>query len=103
MMSPVTGCYPFPEGTHMALGEADPKVVERLIELTSLNKRDATKIARAGRLANEPAHWSLIWEKTPADHAHSLLEGDVPSTRDQEEGPRIGPGAIRGAGAVDSH
>lgn len=86
----------------MALGEADPKVVERLIELTSLNKRDATKIARAGRLVNVPAHWSLIWEKTPADHAYYLLEGEVSITRDQEEVTRLGPGEIIGEVAIVS-
>src|SRR3546814_7153333 len=39
---------------------------------------------------NVPANWSLIWEKTPADKAYIILEGDVAVRRRGEEIARLG-------------
>lgn len=84
------------------MAQDHPDVIERLIELTSLPRADAAKVAQAGRLVNVPARWSLIWEKTPADHAYLLLSGEVSIMRDQKEVARLGPGEILGEVAIIS-
>lgn len=49
---------------------------------------------------NVPANWSLIWEKTPADKAYIILEGDVAVRRRGEEIARLGPGDTVGETAI---
>lgn len=86
----------------MPRNHVDPALIEQLTKLTSLSKDDAIKIAKAGRLVNVPARWSLIWEKTPADHAYFILDGEVSISKDHQEIARLGAGEIIGEVAIVS-
>lgn len=81
----------------------DPAVVKRLKELTSLSDDEITEVAKAGRLVHLPAHWSLMWEKTPADAAYYILEGDVSIQRNREEVATLSAGDFLGEVAIVSH
>lgn len=81
----------------------DPMVVNRLKELTSLSDAEIGEVAKAGRVVHLPAHWSLIWEKTPADAAYYILEGEVSIQRDHKEIAALGAGDFIGEVAIVSH
>ncbi len=82
---------------------ADPAVVSRIKELTSLTDSEANDVANAGRVVNVPASWSLIWEKTPADNAYFILEGTVSIRRDGVEIATLTAGDFIGEIAIVSH
>ena len=81
----------------------DPAVVRRLKELTSLSDDEAGEVAKAGRVVHLPSHWALIWEKTPADAAYYILEGEVSIQRNHEEIATLGAGDFIGEVAIVSH
>ena len=81
----------------------DPEVVKRLKELTSLSDDEIGAVAKAGRVVHLPAHWALIGEKTPADAAYYILEGEVSIQRNHEEIANLGAGDFIGEVAIVSH
>lgn len=81
----------------------DKEVVARLKELTSLADSEINEVAKAGRLVHLPANWSVIWEKTPADNAYYILEGDVSIRRNKEEIATLGAGDFIGEVAIVNH
>ncbi len=76
------------------------KAIDRFSVLTDAELR---MIADAGTAVNVPANWSLIWEKTPADKAYVILEGEVAVRRGGEEVARLGVGDTVGESAIVNH
>ncbi|MGI9156335.1 MAG: Crp/Fnr family transcriptional regulator [Marmoricola sp.] len=52
---------------------------------------------------NIPANWSLMWERTPADKAYIVLDGELSVRKGKEEIARLGPGDIVGETAIVNH
>ncbi|MEP6815318.1 MAG: cyclic nucleotide-binding domain-containing protein [Marmoricola sp.] len=68
-----------------------------------LTDAELRRIVEAGTQVNVPANWSLIWEKTPADKAYIVLEGELSVRKGKEEVARLGPGDIVGETAIVNH
>lgn len=68
-----------------------------------LSDAELEKIVKAGTKVTVPEHWSLIWEKTPADKAYILLDGEVVVRKGKEEIARLGPGDVVGESAIVNH
>ena len=56
-----------------------------------------------GRHVRLPANWSLIWEKTPADKAYLIVDGEVSVRKGGNEVARLGPGDVIGEMAIVGH
>jgi CRP/FNR family transcriptional regulator, cyclic AMP receptor protein len=67
------------------------------------NDREVDRIKNTGTFVTLPADWSPIWEKTGADKAYIILEGEASVRRKGEEIARLGPGDIFGEGAILNH
>ena len=81
----------------------DPPVIARLKELTSLSDSEIAQVAKAGQLVNLPESWAVIWEKTPADAAYYILEGEVSIRRGGKEIATLGAGDFLGEVAILTH
>jgi CRP-like cAMP-binding protein len=82
---------------------AQPERLAGLNRLESLSDADLQTVVRAGRQVHLPAHWSLIWEKTPADKAYLIVDGEVSVRKGGEEVARLGPGDVIGEMAIVNH
>lgn len=80
-----------------------PEKLARLNRLEALDDADLAKVVRAGRHVHLPADWSLIWEKTPADKAYLIVEGEVSVRKAGQEVARLGPGDVIGEMAIVGH
>jgi CRP-like cAMP-binding protein len=80
-----------------------PEELGRLNRLEGLSDDDLTRVVRAGRHVHLPAEWSLIWEKTPADKAYLIVDGEVSVRRAGQEVARLGPGDVIGEMAIVNH
>jgi CRP/FNR family cyclic AMP-dependent transcriptional regulator len=60
-------------------------------------------VVRAGRHVHLPADWALIWEKTPADKAYLIVDGEVSVRKGGQEIARLGPGDVIGEMAIVNH
>jgi CRP/FNR family cyclic AMP-dependent transcriptional regulator len=80
-----------------------PEKLARLNRLEALDDADLAKVVRAGRPVHLPADWSLIWEKTPADKAYLIVEGEVSVRKAGQEVARLGPGDVIGEMAIVNH
>lgn len=78
----------------------DQEAVNGLKQLTSLTDSEINQVATAGRVVHLPAGWGVIWEKTPADAAYFILEGDVSIQRNHEEIATLGAGDFIGEVAI---
>ncbi len=65
--------------------------------------QQVARISASGRRVTLPAGWSPIWERTPADKAYVILEGEVSVRRHGEEIARLGPGDVVGEAAIVRH
>jgi len=81
----------------------DPETLAKLKELSGLSDKDVKQVAEAGRLVHLPESWTLIHEKTPADAAYYILEGEVSVRRDKQEVATVGAGTFIGEAAVMNH
>lgn len=70
---------------------------------TNLSDDEIQLIVSSGTAVNIPADWSLIWEKTPADKAYLILEGEVSVRKSGTEIARLGAGDTVGEAAIVSH
>ena len=68
--------------------------------LASLPPADAQRVLAAGTALTLPEGWSPIAERTPADKAYLITEGEVSVRRGGEEVATLGPGAIVGEAAI---
>ena len=80
-----------------------PEKLARLNRLEALDDRDLETVVRAGRHVHLPANWALIWEKTPADKAYLIVDGQVSVRKDGQEVARLGPGDVIGEMAIVNH
>ena len=83
--------------------EPQPEKLEKLNRLEDLSNADLKKVIEKGRHVRLPANWSLIWEKTPADKAYLIIDGEVAIRKGKEEVARLGPGDIIGEMAIVGH
>jgi CRP-like cAMP-binding protein len=83
----------------------DPSVpdLNRLDRFAALTDEEVQLIADHGTPVNIPADWSLIWEKTPADKAYIILDGEVSVRVGGQEIARLGPGDTVGESAIVAH
>lgn len=80
-----------------------PDKLARLNRLEALDDRDLERVVKAGRHIHLPADWSLIWEKTPADKAYLIVDGEVSVRKAGQEVARLGPGDVIGEMAIVNH
>ena len=80
-----------------------PEGLAGLNRLEELGDEDLATVVRAGRHVHLPANWSLIWEKTPADKAYLIVEGEVSVRKRGQEVARLGPGDVIGEMAIVNH
>lgn len=81
----------------------EPDQLHRLQRLDQLSDADLRKVVKAGRHVRLPADWALIWEKTPADKAYLIVDGEVSVRRGGTEVARLGPGDVIGEMAIIEH
>jgi CRP/FNR family transcriptional regulator, cyclic AMP receptor protein len=81
----------------------NPQKLATLNRLEALSDADLATVVRAGRQVHLPADWSLIWEKTPADKAYLIVEGEVSVRKGGVEIARLGPGDVIGEMAIVNH
>ena len=80
-----------------------PERLARLNRLEALDDADLATVVRAGRHVHLPADWALIWEKTPADKAYLIVDGEVSVRKGGQEVARLGPGDVIGEMAIVNH
>lgn len=80
-----------------------PEKLATLNRLEALDDDDLATVVRAGRHVHLPANWSLIWEKTPADKAYLIVDGEVSVRKGGQEVARLGPGDVIGEMAIVNH
>ncbi|MGO4258328.1 cyclic nucleotide-binding domain-containing protein [Marmoricola sp. RAF53] len=85
------------------MSEAQPDKLKQLNRLESLSDADLKAVVAAGRHVHLPADWSLIWEKTPADKAYLIIDGEVSVRRNGQEIARLGAGDVIGELAIVNH
>jgi CRP-like cAMP-binding protein len=83
--------------------EPQPEKLARLNRLEALSDGDLETVVRAGRHVHLPANWSLIWERTPADKAYLIVDGEVSVRKGGQEVARLGPGDVIGEMAIVNH
>ena len=81
----------------------NPEKLAGLNRLEALSDDDLASVVRAGRHVHLPADWSLIWEKTPADKAYLIVDGEVSVRKAGQEVARLGPGDVIGEMAIVNH
>jgi CRP/FNR family transcriptional regulator, cyclic AMP receptor protein len=69
----------------------------------SFTPAEIARICAAGTAVHVPEGWSPIWEKTPADKAYVILDGEVSVRKDGGEVARLGAGDIVGETALVQH
>ena len=83
--------------------EPQPEKLEKLHRLEDLSNKDLKTVIDKGRHVRLPANWSLIWEKTPADKAYLIVDGEVSVRKGGDEVARLGPGDVIGEMAIVGH
>ena len=83
--------------------EPKPEKLEQLHRLEDLSTKDLKTVIDKGRHVKLPANWSLIWEKTPADKAYLIVDGEVAVRKGDKEVARLGPGDVIGEMAIVGH
>src|SRR6476469_8513688 len=83
--------------------EPHPEKLEKLHRLEDLSNEDLKKVVDKGRHVRLPANWSLIWEKTPADKAYLIVDGEVSVRKGKEKVAKLGPGDVIGEMAIVGH
>ena len=81
----------------------DPATLKKVNRLESLSDDDLAAVIGAGRHVHLPADWSLISEKTPADKAYLIVDGQVSVRKHGEEIARLGPGDVIGEIGIVNH
>ena len=65
--------------------------------------QDVQRITSAGRFVRLPAHWSVMWERTPSDKAYIILSGEVSIRRNGQEIGTLGTGDVMGEAGIVNH
>lgn len=77
--------------------------LRQIPRFAALSDDEVALLVQHGTAVHIPAHWGLIWEKTPADKAYVILEGEVSVRKGREEIARLGPGDTVGEAAIVRH
>lgn len=80
-----------------------PEELEKLHRLEDLSTKDLKKVIAKGSHVRLPANWSLMWEKTAADKAYLIVDGEVSVRKGKEEVAKLGPGDVIGEMAIVGH
>jgi CRP/FNR family cyclic AMP-dependent transcriptional regulator len=75
----------------------------RLDRFADLTDAELALLVSKGTKLHIPANWSVIWEKTPADKAYIILDGEVSVRKGGQEIARLGPGDTVGEAAIVAH
>jgi CRP/FNR family transcriptional regulator, cyclic AMP receptor protein len=68
--------------------------------LDGLEPADVERVMAAGRELTLPQGWSPIAERTPADKAYLITEGEVSVRKGGVEVATLGPGSVVGEAAI---
>ncbi|HWV26833.1 MAG TPA: cyclic nucleotide-binding domain-containing protein [Aeromicrobium sp.] len=83
--------------------KSDPEIVAALQAVTDYDQAVIEDLAAVGNRVNIPDHWSIMFEKTSADMAYILLEGQVEVRKDGQAIATLDPGEIFGEMALIQH
>lgn len=81
----------------------EPDIVAALTKVTDYDESVVNDLALAGQRVNIPDRWSVMFEKTSADMAYILLDGQVEVRKDGATVATLEPGAIFGEMALMDH
>jgi CRP-like cAMP-binding protein len=82
---------------------AQPDKLQELSRLEALSDEDIKRVVDKGTRVHLPAQWALLWEKTPADKAYLIVDGEVSVRKGKQEVARLGPGDVIGEMAIVEH
>jgi len=83
--------------------KSDSEIVAALQAVTDYDQAVIEDLAAVGNRVNIPDHWSVMFEKTSADMAYILLDGQVEVRKDGQAITTLEPGAIFGEMALINH
>jgi CRP/FNR family cyclic AMP-dependent transcriptional regulator len=87
----------------MMADATDPTKLASLNRLEGLSDPELIAVVTAGRHLTLPADWGLISEKTPADKAYLIVDGEVSVRKAGQEIARLGPGEVIGEIGIVDH
>jgi CRP/FNR family cyclic AMP-dependent transcriptional regulator len=76
------------------------EMLARLDRFRDLSDDEVHRVVEEATYLTVPEHWALMVEKTPADKAYLILDGEVSVRRHGEEIARCGPGELIGEMAL---
>jgi CRP/FNR family transcriptional regulator, cyclic AMP receptor protein len=79
------------------------EMLARMDRFRDLSDDEIHKVVDEATYLTVPEHWALMVEKTPADKAYLILDGEVSVRRDGSEIARVGPGELIGEMALVNH
>ncbi|MDQ6641453.1 MAG: cyclic nucleotide-binding domain-containing protein [Actinomycetota bacterium] len=85
------------------MSSPDTPQVAQVPMFDGLSDEELRRIVKAGTEVSIPANWSLMWQRTPADKAYIVLDGELSVRKGKDEIARLGPGDIVGEAAIVNH
>ena len=79
------------------------EMLARLARFRDLSDDDIHRVVDEATYLTVPEGWALMVEKTPADKAYLILDGEVSVRRSGEEVARVGAGELIGEMALVNH
>jgi CRP/FNR family cyclic AMP-dependent transcriptional regulator len=79
------------------------EMLARMDRFRDLSDDDIHRVVEEATYLTVPEHWALMVEKTPADKAYLILDGEVSVRRHGEEVARVGAGELIGEMALVNH
>jgi len=79
------------------------QMLARLARFRDLSDEEIRKVVDEATYLTVPDGWALMLEKTPADKAYLILDGEVSVRRGGEEVARVGAGELIGEMALVNH
>lgn len=79
------------------------EMLARLARFHDFSDDEIHRVVEEATYLTVPEGWALMMEKTPADKAYLILEGEVSVRRKGEEIARVGAGELIGEMALVNH
>ena len=79
------------------------EMLARLDRFRDLSDDEIHRVVEEATYLTVPESWALMVEKTPADKAYLILDGEVSIRRDGKEVARVGAGELIGEMALVNH
>jgi CRP/FNR family cyclic AMP-dependent transcriptional regulator len=79
------------------------EMLARLARFRDLSDDDIHRVVDQATYLTVPEGWALMVEKTPADKAYLILDGEVSVRRSGQEVARVGAGELIGEMALVNH